>query len=133
MKNGTAYLKSFLQTGVVLLCLNACVTPPEPEPAVPGTEYGNQLGAVQYIIRPGDNLVLIASEQTRASENWRRIADFNRISNPATIKPGQSIWIPNDLIPLAQAENTTRQIAGHPDAVVNSVELPAGIKPLGRR
>jgi len=113
----------------LVLSLSACVTTPKVEQ---GKEYGNQLGAVQYVIKAGDNLVLIASEQTRASENWRRIADFNRIQNPASIRVGQTIWIPNDLIPLASAENNTREIAGHPDAIVKSVQLPRTINPVGR-
>jgi len=118
---------SVLTTTICLiLSLSACATKTEP-----GKEYGNQLGAIEYTIQPGDNLVLIASEQTRASENWRRIADFNRIQNPATIKVGQKIWIPKDLIPLT-AQNGSREIAGHPDAIVNSVQLPGKIYPTGR-
>jgi len=111
----------------LMLCLSACTAKIEP-----GKEYGNQLGAIEYTIQPGDNLVLIASEQTRASENWRRIADFNRIQNPASIKVGQKIWIPNDLIPLTNAKNSSREVAGHPGAVVNAVKLPAKINPVGR-
>ena len=125
-------MKKFIVLVAAILSLAACSTaPPQPEPVPePGTEDGNQLGAIRYTIQPGDNLVLIAAEQTQASENWRRIADFNRIQNPATIKPGQVIWIPNDLIPLASAEQNTRSIAGHPDATVKSVQLPRDIKPL---
>ena len=117
-----------------ILCLTGCLASPRPDTPAPepGTENGNQLGAIQYTIQPGDNLVLIAADQTRASENWRRIADFNRIQNPATIKPGQVIWIPRDLIPLTQSIENTREIAGHPDAKVNSVEIPATVRPLGR-
>jgi len=122
---------------LLIIMLSACSTTPPVEPVVEpiveqGKEYGNQLGAVQYVIQQGDNLFLIASEQTLASDNWRRIADFNRIQNPASIKVGQTIWIPNDLIPLSNAETNTREIAGHPDAVVKSVELPARINPVGR-
>ena len=119
---------------LLILTLSACIaTPRIDEPVVEeGKEYGNQLGAVRYVIQPGDNLVLIASEQTLDSENWSRIADFNRIHNPALIKVGQTIWIPNDLIPLNNAENNTREIAGHPNAVVKSVELPTRINPVGR-
>ena len=119
---------------LMLLVLSACTATPRVEvPAVAqGEEYGNQLGAVRYVIKHGDNLVLIASEQTRDSENWSRIADFNRIQNPASIKVGQTIWIPNDLIPLNTAESNSREIAGHPDAVVNSVELPTRINPVTR-
>lgn len=114
---------------LMVMLLSACIATPRVEE---GKEYGNQLGAVQYTIRPGDNLVLIASEQTRASENWRRIADFNRIQNPASIRVGQTIWIPNDLIPLTDTDNDSREIAGHPDAVVKSVKLPPRINPMGR-
>lgn len=94
------------------------------------TAYGNQLGAIQYQVKTGDNLVLIAAEVTRQRENWRRIADFNRIANPATLKVGQTIWIPNDLVPLTNNPDGTRSVAGHPDAVVNSVKLPTRIKPI---
>ncbi len=92
----------------------------------PAVAFGNQLGATEYVVKKGDNLVLIASEITRQQENWRRIADFNRIDNPATLRIGQKIWIPNDLIPIS---NATREVAGHPDAVVNSVKLPGRINP----
>lgn len=111
------------------LLLGGCTTK---APVEPGKEYGNQLGAVKYVIQPGDNLVLIASEQTLASENWRRIADFNRIQNPASIRVGQTIWIPRDLIPLGTSGDESREVAGHPDAVVHSVELPAKVYPVGR-
>ncbi len=122
---------SALATALLLsLSISACVATSQVEP---GTEFGNQLGAVEYIIKAGDNLVLIASEQTRASENWRRIADFNRIQNPASIKVGQTIWIPKDLIPLVGSDApTSRAIPGHPDAIVNSVTIPEGIKPVVR-
>lgn len=112
------------------LLLGSCTMTSPAEEA--GKEFGNQLGAIEYVVVPGDNLVLIASEQTRASENWRRIADFNRIENPASIKVGQTIWIPKDLIPLSTTETDSREVAGHPDAVVHSVTLPPKINPLGR-
>ncbi len=123
MKNPSAIATAILLS----LSISACVATSKVEP---GTEYGNQLGATQYVIKPGDNLVLIASEQTRGSENWRRIADFNRIQNPASIKVGQTIWIPNDLISLARTQKSTREVAGHPDAIVNAVSMPPRIKPI---
>lgn len=92
----------------------------------PAIAHGNQLGAIEYVVKRGDNMMLIASEVTRQQENWRRIADFNRIDNPATIRVGQTILIPRDLIPL---DTETREVAGHPDAVVNSVRLPDRIDP----
>ena len=106
---------------VCLLPLGGCAVKEDPAVA-----NGNQLGAVEYVVKQGDNLVLIASDVTRQQENWRRIADFNRIDNPATLRVGQRIWIPKDLIPL---DSNTREVAGHPDAVVNSVRLPERIVP----
>ena len=114
----------------LLTLLGGCTTASKVEPVEAGTEFGNQLGAIEYVIQPGDNLVLIASEQTRASENWRRIADFNQIQNPASIKIGQRIWIPKDLIPLHTTDEDSREIAGHPDAFVRSATLPPKIHPL---
>ena len=98
--------ETILQTGLkrqrlcipVLLTaglLTACAAKEDP-----ATANGNQLGAVQYVVKTGDNLVLIAADVTRERENWRRIADFNRIANPATLKVGQTILIPKDLVPL---------------------------------
>ncbi len=114
------------------LLLTSCATTPDPanDPDAAASAFGNQLGAIRYEVKTGDNLVLIAAEVTLQRENWRRIADFNRINNPATLKVGQTIWIPNDLIPLDTNETDTRSIAGHPDAVVNSVKLPSSIKPV---
>ncbi len=112
----------------LLICLSfalsGCVAKEDPAIA-----NGNQLGAVEYVVRQGDNLVLIAADVTRQRENWRRIADFNRISNPATLKVGQRLWIPKDLIPLSLSPDGTRAVAGHPDAVVKSVKLPERITP----
>jgi len=49
---------------------------------------------------------------------------------PATLSVGQRIWIPRDLIPLNEQSNKTRSVAGHPDAVVNSVARPRDVKPV---
>jgi len=112
--------------------LASCAKPqPEPEPIDPTTANGNQLGALEYQVKQGDNLVLIAAEITRNRDNWRRIADFNSIQNPATLVVGQRIWIPKDLVPLNRQSTDSRSVAGHPDAVVNSVTLPTVIKPTG--
>jgi len=96
----------------------------------PTTADGNQFGAIEYQVKQGDNLVLIAAEVTRNRDNWRLIADYNSIRNPATLSVGQRIWIPRDLIPLNEQSSKTSSIAGHPDAVVNSVTRPSEVKPL---
>ena len=96
----------------------------------PTTANGNQFGAIEYQVKQGDNLVLIAAEVTRNRDNWRLIADYNAIGNPATLSVGQRIWIPRDLIPLNEQSTKTRSVAGHPDAVVNSVARPTEITPI---
>ena len=100
--------------------VSGCAVQPT-EPADPDTAFGNQFGTLRYEIKPGDNLVLVAADITHERENWRRIADFNRIDNPASIKVGQIIYIPRDLIPL---DNTapTREVAGRPSATVSAVK-----------
>ena len=123
MYKRTTTLISLLVSCTIAGCASQPSTPPDP-----ANEYGNQFGTLPYQIKRGDNLVLIAADITRERENWRRIADFNRIANPATLRVGQTIWIPNDLVPLI-GPDSTRSIAGHPDAVVNSVKVAPGIKP----
>lgn len=94
----------------------------------PSTNFGNQLGTLRYQIKPGDNLVLIAADITHERENWRRIADFNRIDNPAKIKIGQVIYIPRDLIPLDVGSTPSREVAGQPSATVSAIKPTAPIR-----
>ncbi len=117
-------------TAIFVLALAAALTGCTTIPTDPTTANGNQFGAVEYQVKPGDNLVLIAAEVTRNRDNWRLIADFNSISNPATLSVGQRIWIPRDLIPLNQQSSNSRSVAGHPDAVVNSVIRPTDVTPV---
>ncbi len=105
---------------LLVALVNGCAVQPA-DPADPATEFGNQFGTLRYEIKPGDNLVLIAADITHERENWRRIADFNRIDNPASIKVGQVIYIPRDLIPLDTAA-PTREVAGRPSATVSTVK-----------
>lgn len=110
-------LTSLLVSCMIVGCASQPSTPPDP-----ANEYGNQFGTLPYQIKRGDNLVLIAADITRERENWRRIADFNRIDNPASIKVGQTIYIPRDLIPLSDAEQPDREVAGRPTATVSAVK-----------
>ncbi len=113
-----------LAIAATLLAVTGCAT------VDPTTANGNQFGAVEYRVKQGDNLVLIAAEVTRNRDNWRLIADYNSIRNPATLSVGQRIWIPRDLIPLNEQSTKTRSVAGHPDAVVNSVARPKDVTPV---
>jgi LysM repeat protein len=51
-----------------------------------------------YTIQPGDTLSEIAQRISGNKKNWRRIAKFNRITNPSKLRVGQAIAIPRYLI-----------------------------------
>ncbi|MEA3377740.1 MAG: LysM peptidoglycan-binding domain-containing protein [Chloroflexota bacterium] len=48
-------------------------------------------GGTTYVVQPGDNLFRIA---LRYNMDWRQLADYNGIANPANIYVGQVIQIP---------------------------------------
>jgi LysM repeat protein len=51
-----------------------------------------------YTIQSGDTLSKIALRISGNKKNWRRIAKFNRITNPSKLRVGQVIAIPRYLI-----------------------------------
>jgi len=59
---------------IIIASLTGCAT------TDPTTANGNQFGAIEYRVKQGDNLVLIAAEITRNRDNWRLIADYNSMS-----------------------------------------------------
>ena len=52
---------------------------------------------VIHEIQSGETLAIIAKHYTGKSENWRRIAKFNRIADPRRLQIGQTIKIPKRL------------------------------------
>ena len=52
---------------------------------------------VIHKIQSGETLAIIAKHYTGKSENWRRIAKFNRIADPRRLQIGQTIKIPKRL------------------------------------
>jgi nucleoid-associated protein YgaU len=44
----------------------------------------------------GDRLDLIAANVYGNATKWRLIAEYNNIDNPETLKPGQTIMIPEE-------------------------------------
>jgi hypothetical protein len=47
-----------------------------------------------WAVRAGDRLDLIAAEVYLDANRWRTIAEFNRIKDPLTLRPGQLLQIP---------------------------------------
>jgi hypothetical protein len=57
------------------------------------TSGAEEVLEIRQIIR-GDRLDLIAAEVYGDATEWRRIAEYNAILNPRTLRPGQLITIP---------------------------------------
>ena len=76
--------------------VNSDITPQNSDPSKEIAYPADSV--VWYAIKRGDNLPLIASEVTGSTENWPRIASFNNIKNPASIKVGQRIYIPKYML-----------------------------------
>lgn len=57
------------------------------------TSGGGPIQEIHKVIR-GDRLDLIAARVYGDATQWRRIAEYNRIRNPKTLRPGQIITIP---------------------------------------
>jgi nucleoid-associated protein YgaU len=55
-------------------------------------------GPIQRVhtVRAGDRLDLIAAEAYGDATQWRKIAEYNRITNPTALRPGQQLGIPFD-------------------------------------
>lgn len=56
--------------------------------------YGN----IEYTVKPGDSLSLIATKYGRPGTDWKKIFDLNsdQIKNPDLIQPGQVLKVPID-------------------------------------
>ncbi len=63
-------------------------------PEVPSTK-----GDLAYVFQEGDSLSDIAERFTGSAENWKKIADFNGISDPSQLGKGKVIKIPASLVP----------------------------------
>jgi len=54
--------------------------------------YGN----IEYTVKPGDSLSLLATKYGRPGTDWKKIFDLNtdQIKNPDLIQPGQVLKVP---------------------------------------
>ncbi len=74
---------------------------PVQQPAAPVAAAPQTAGAssdILYILREGDSLTTVAANLTGSEGNWQRIADYNRIADPAQIGIGQPIRIPSSIL-----------------------------------
>lgn len=55
-------------------------------------------GTLEYLVKPGDSLSLIATKYGRPPTDWKKIFDLNtdQIKNPDLIQPGQILKVPVD-------------------------------------
>ena len=67
---------------------------------------------VQHIIAPGDRLSDIALKYTGKVGQWKAIAAYNNITDPRTLRIGDSVTIPSAMMP------------GHNKADDNAIDLP---------
>jgi nucleoid-associated protein YgaU len=88
--NQTRKLELFLEDGTPVRASVECTF----QEVIRGTELHSADVAKQYVVRPGDTLMRIASELYGDVALWRVIADANGIEDPRRIKPGRVLAIP---------------------------------------
>lgn len=56
---------------------------------------GGQPGRRTHVIKSGDTLQSIATAYYGRPAVWRRVAEVNRMTNPARLRPGRIVYLPN--------------------------------------
>ena len=106
LKQSSAFLEKVnLFSFLLFICLlNGCSNPFYSIPDFDGRRQNTTQDTrpryknLQYTVKKGDTLGEIARRFTGSSKNWPALAEFNNITNPIFIKPGQVIIIPNYLL-----------------------------------
>lgn len=73
---------------------------------------------VRHIVAPGDRLSDIALKYTGKVGQWQTIAAYNNITDPRTLRIGDTVTIPASLLPvqaLPRNEQRTLALTGTPD------------------
>ena len=81
------------------------------------------MAKIQYTVKPGESLSIIARDQLGDINRWQEIAYINAIASPYTIRPGQVILLPDDSSELVV--EVTKKI-GAPGQKVDT-EIPPAI------
>lgn len=98
----------------------------------PGYENAGKPG--YYTVKPGDNLLRIATE---AGQGWRDVATWNNLSNPNVIEVGQVLRIEPPVVAAATAPKgnvvnvpaTTTPVAGSSAIETRNVNDPSPVAP----
>jgi len=56
---------------------------------------GGLSGRSTHMVREGDNLVQVTTDNYGHPKHWRELANANGIDDPLRVKPGQALYLPN--------------------------------------
>jgi hypothetical protein len=121
MKASNTALK-LLALASVLLLLQGCAAAPM-EPVMIASRLQPDTNDTMHRVRPHELLGDIAILYTGTATNWEKIARYNGISNPRTLRIGTMIAIPNSLVARQNPQslrNTTNK---------NELQLVAASRP----
>jgi len=77
-----------------------------------------------YRVQQGDTLITLADRYMDSVEGWRLLQQRNHVADPYRLKPGSTLRIPFDRIPVVPA---TAQVVFARDATTNNKPLRAGM------
>lgn len=66
----------------------------KPPPNKPTTKPPAKPAPRTHVVKKGESLWSISIKYYKTPDNWRKIADYNKLRNPNRIKPGQKLRIP---------------------------------------
>ncbi len=69
--------------------------------------------SMNYTVKPGDKLVVLARELLARPASWNEVARFNAMQNPDAIRPGQVLAIPLRLMKSSPAAGKLLSAAGN--------------------
>lgn len=87
----------------VLVLLQGCATTPM-VPVVNTPTVQPEFSEIVHRVRPHERLGDIAIRYTGNATNWEKIARYNGISNPRSLRIGAMIRIPNSLVPQQESQ-----------------------------
>ncbi len=94
--------------------LAAAVLLPAAPAAAQSTVSSRQAETLDYVVRPGDTLIDLASAYMNRPLDYRRVQRENRVANPRRLSIGRTLALPVDLL---RADPDEARIAGFRGAV----------------
>jgi len=88
----------FIVMGFVVTLATGCATPLAQQKTDPAPGASVTSGDVTHIIAPGDRLSDIALKYTGKVSQWKAIATYNNITDPRTLRIGDSVKIPASML-----------------------------------